>query len=436
MNVQHPLYDRELLLQGARRNAVLELWEVERCGSHSYGDTDYVSIHGMRPADWHAKGARLLGRTAVECTRDNLGDAIAKNVAAIVARRPPTTRHESALHDETMDFLTLPTTFWQLHTSHRHEIGLGATRRKGIVMSGSLVNSSAAMALVAIPSQVMWSYFVGAVVLAAGLITIGLRGGWQKARGLDKLILLGPLFYGAPLAAFGTEHFTLTEAIASIIPAWIPWHPFWAYFVGACFIAAALSLVTRIQARLSASLLALTFFLFVALMDIPAWIQNPRDRFALTLALRELAFSGGPLALAASLTGQSRARSKHILAAIARYFIAIPVLFFSLEQFLHGKYVPGIPLDRLTPEWIYGYAIWTYLTAVVYAVAGILLLIGKKTRAAATWVGLTVLFVELVVYVPIAVVERASLVGFNYAADTLMFCGAVLLLAGAMPRDA
>ena len=302
-------------------------------------------------------------------------------------------------------------------------------------MRFGLVNSPAVMALVAIPSQVIWSYFVGGVVLAIGLVTIGLRGDWQDSRGLDKLILLGPLFYAAPLAAFATEHFTLTEAIASIIPAWIPWHQFWAYFVGACFIAAALSMVTRIQARLSASLLALTFFLFVALMDTPAWIQNPRDRFALTLALRELSFSGGALALAASRNGQWRESGTHILATIARYFVAIPVLFYSFEQFMHADHVPGVPLERLTPQWIFGHSIWTYLAAVVYAVAGILLLIGKKTRAAATWVGLTVLFVELIVYVPIGVVERASLVGFNYAADTLMFCGAVLLLAGAMPRE-
>ena len=54
------------------------------------------------------------------------------------------------------------------------------------------------------------------------------------------------------------------------------------------------------------------------------------------------------------------------------------------------------------------------------------------------WVslGLTVLFVELIVYVPIAIVERASLDnGLNYLGDTLMFCGAVLLLAGAMSRE-
>jgi uncharacterized membrane protein YphA (DoxX/SURF4 family) len=180
-------------------------------------------------------------------------------------------------------------------------------------------------------------------------------------------------------------------------------------------------------------LLALTFFLFVVLMDTPAWAQNPRDRFALALALRELSFSGGALALAASLTESPHQRA--ILTTIARYFIAIPLLFYSLEQFLHGGYVPGIPLNRLTPEWIYGHAFWTYLAALVYAPAGVLLLVGKRTRAAATWIGLSVLLVELVVYLPIAVVERASLVGFNFAADTLMFCGAVLLLAGAMPRE-
>ncbi|HXJ94632.1 MAG TPA: hypothetical protein VMT20_17430 [Terriglobia bacterium] len=304
-------------------------------------------------------------------------------------------------------------------------------------MSGNLVNSVTVSAFVVIPSEVIWSYLAFGVVLATGLAAIFLRGDWQKTRGLDKLILFGPLFYAAPLAAFGTEHFTLTKAIASIVPAWIPWHLFWAYLVGACFIAAALSLVTGIQARLAASLLALTFFLFVVLMDAPGWARHPHNRFAAILTLRELSFSGGALALAASLTAQWRERGTHIAAAVARHFVAIPVLFYSFEQFAHGDHVPGVPLEPLTPAYVYGHAIWTYLAAVVYAVAGALLLIGKKTRAAATWLGLTVLFVELAVYLPIAVVERASLDnGLNYLADTLMYCGAVLLLAGAMPREA
>ena len=65
-------------------------------------------------------------------------------------------------------------------------------------MSGNLVNSSAVMALLAIPNEVIWSYLVGGAVLAIGLVAIFLRGDWQKARGFDKLILFGPLFYAAP----------------------------------------------------------------------------------------------------------------------------------------------------------------------------------------------------------------------------------------------
>ncbi|MGH9410268.1 MAG: DoxX family membrane protein, partial [Vicinamibacterales bacterium] len=148
----------------------------------------------------------------------------------------------------------------------------------------------------AIPSLVVWSYGAFGVVLAIGLAAIALRGDWHASRGVDKLILFGPLFYAAPLAAFGVEHFTLTSTIASMVPAWIPWHQFWAYFVGACFIAAGLSLVTGIQTRLAAALLAATFFMFVVLMDAPAWLHHLHDRFALALAMRELSFSGGALA--------------------------------------------------------------------------------------------------------------------------------------------
>jgi uncharacterized membrane protein YphA (DoxX/SURF4 family) len=300
----------------------------------------------------------------------------------------------------------------------------------------SLVNSSAVLALLVIPSQVIWSYSVGGTVLAFGLVAIFLSGDWQTARGFDKLLLFGPLFYAAPLAAFGTEHFTLRAGMVSMVPAWIPWHLFWVYLVGGCFIAAGLSLVTGICARLAAILLGLTFFLFAALMDAPAWAQDPRDRFATALMLREIAFSGGALALAASLIGPQHQRRAHNLATIARYFVAIPILFYSFEQFLHAEHVPGVPLEAVTPTWIYGHSIWTVLTALIYAVAGPLLLTGRKTRAAATGLGLILLVVILAVYIPIGIVERASLDdGLNYLGDTLMFCGAVLLLAGAMPRS-
>jgi hypothetical protein len=86
------LRDRALLLHGALRNVELGLDDVRDYGSDSFGDPDYVSIYGLRPADWYGRGIRLLGRTAVECTRDVLADAIGREIAGEVDRLAPVPR--------------------------------------------------------------------------------------------------------------------------------------------------------------------------------------------------------------------------------------------------------------------------------------------------------------------------------------------------------
>jgi hypothetical protein len=64
------VYGRQLLLLGPKRNSVLALWEVSRYGTDSFGDANYLSLYGLQPAEWYARGIRLPGRTAVECTPD------------------------------------------------------------------------------------------------------------------------------------------------------------------------------------------------------------------------------------------------------------------------------------------------------------------------------------------------------------------------------
>src|SRR6202012_558718 len=145
------------------------------------------------------------------------------------------------------------------------------------------------------------------------------------------------------------------------------------------------------------------------LMDAPGWASHPGNRILAMLTLRELAFSGGALALAAHLAEQSNVQRCRIFATIARFFVGIPVLVYSIPQFLHADLLPGVPLQRAIPDYIWGHSAWSYVAGLVYLVGGVLLMIGKNTRVAATWVGLTVLLVELVIYVPIAVVDRASL---------------------------
>jgi Conserved hypothetical protein 95 len=86
----HPgqqVYDRRFLL-GEKRNELLSLREVQQYGRDSFGDPDYVSVYGLKPPEWYARGVRILGRTAVECTRDRLAAQIGRDIAAVAQAAP------------------------------------------------------------------------------------------------------------------------------------------------------------------------------------------------------------------------------------------------------------------------------------------------------------------------------------------------------------
>jgi hypothetical protein len=288
--------------------------------------------------------------------------------------------------------------------------------------------------LLQIPGQLFWPYFAGATISLAGLAAI--RGDVLLARGSDKIVPMGRLFYAMPMAVFGAEHFTEAKSIVLLIPTWIPGKWFWVFFVGMALLAASVSIVANKQVRLSASLLGLMFFLFVVLMHIPGVVGNPRDRIAWAIALRDLAFSGGALALAGMQTAEWRSRGKHFLVTIGRIFILVTTLVFGVEQILHPDVVPGVPLERQTPAWIPGHIFWSYLAGAVFLVAGAYLLLNRKTRMAATVVGAMVLVLMVFVYVPILIASLTDIGnGLNYFADTLAFSGAALLLADAMPKE-
>jgi hypothetical protein len=51
-----------------------------------------VSLYGLTPREWYARGVRILGRMAVECTRDRLADLIGRDVAAAARAAPVATR--------------------------------------------------------------------------------------------------------------------------------------------------------------------------------------------------------------------------------------------------------------------------------------------------------------------------------------------------------
>lgn len=73
---------------------------------------------------------------------------------------------------------------------------------------------------------------------------------------------------------------------------------------------------------------------------------------------------------------------------------------------------------------------------VILILAGVCLLVNKKARMAATVLGLTILVTVLWVYLPMLVAAPNDVVALNFFFDTLLFCGAILLLANAIKEGA
>jgi uncharacterized membrane protein len=247
---------------------------------------------------------------------------------------------------------------------------------------------------------------------------------------------VGRLFFAIPLAVFGSEHFTFTASIAGLVPHWIPAATFWVYLVGLGFLAAALSIAVLVQARLAAALVGMTLLIFVFAMDLPGTLAQPGNRFFWALTLRELAFSGGAFAFAMSSWNtrprESSSGLRTAVAAIPRFFLGLPSLFYGVQHLLHPEYVPGVPLQKLTPEWIPGRIVLSYFVGVILILAGVCLLVNKKTRTAATTLGLTILLTMLWIYLPMLVAAPPDIVALNFFFDTLLFCGTILLLANSL----
>jgi uncharacterized membrane protein len=283
-----------------------------------------------------------------------------------------------------------------------------------------------------------WMSFAGLVYLVAGVFI--LRKEISAARGWDKLITLGCVFIAVSLAVFAPEHFHGGPSyIQTMAPYWMPLHWFWPYFVGCALLAAATSLTVGKFVRLSSTLLGLMFFLFVCMIYIPGALAHPKSRFAWTFALRDLSFAGGAWALAGLHNRAPSPQQSKWMILFGRIVIAIAAIFFAVQHFLHPEFAPGVPLELLTPSWVPFPSLWGYLAGAILLAAGIGLTLNKRPRLAAASIGALMAALTLFLYLLILILahDRPSAEineALNYVADTLLYAGAALVLASALPH--
>ena len=269
----------------------------------------------------------------------------------------------------------------------------------------------------------------GIASLVTGLFLV--RARFAAASGIGKVLVLGPVFEAVALAIFAAEHFLAARDLSAIVPRWIPGALFWTYFVGAALLAAAISFIAWRYVRWSASLLALLFLIFVATIHLPNLTKHVHERLFWTIAVRETAFAGGALVLAGSLWPRGRSAGTTLI-LVGRVVVACTFVFYAIQHFLFPRFVPGVPLGKMTPTWVPAPALLAYLVGATLLATGVGLMIRRNGRTAAAIAGTVLLLLTIFFYVPILILEIRSplaVEGVNYVGDTFLFA-ATALLAG------
>ncbi len=98
---------------------------------------------------------------------------------------------------------------------------------------------------------------------------------------------------------FGMMHIMKGEAMAGMIPEWLPGAVFWVYLTGLAMIAAAFSIILRVYTRLAMFLLALMLLIFIFTIHLPGLLEG--NQSSLSALLKDAGLMAGALIIAGQL---------------------------------------------------------------------------------------------------------------------------------------
>jgi len=130
-------------------------------------------------------------------------------------------------------------------------------------------------------------------------------------------------------------------------------------------------------------------------------------------------------------------KGKSRVVNICRIVFGLVAVFYGVETLMHPEFLPGVPLEKITPDWEPAGRLWGYAIGAFLVVCGGLLLANRWAKKAAAWLGIAIGVAVVAVYLPLLWPAHGTdqvVEALDYIFDTLLFAGTALILAEAIGR--
>lgn len=243
----------------------------------------------------------------------------------------------------------------------------------------------------------------------------------------------GRIFFSIAVAASGLLQLITADFVRLVppLPAWVPWHSFWACLAGAVLVITGLALLGKGRmARRSAALLGMMILLDFLFLHLPLAATNPRAGFMWTNPAKALAILGGVIFLAATLPVENAERSSVMGRLFRRLMPLGPLLlsgFMILGGIQHFVYIDFVA--KLVPAWIPEPRFWAYLTGAALIAGGVGILLPKTARLAAAMSGIMIFLWVVLLHIPRALADLSNTGEASGVFEALALSGVAFMLA-------
>jgi uncharacterized membrane protein len=228
---------------------------------------------------------------------------------------------------------------------------------------------------------------------------------------------IGRLFFATAMVASGVQQLITADFVRLVppLPAWIPWHSFWACLVGVILIAAGVAIGIGRGTRRAVAVLGAMIALAFLFLHLPLALTNPGAGFMWTNPCKALAMLGGVIILAGS--------KKWV--PLGALLLGGFLILGGVQHFVYADFVA-----KLVPAWIPGTRFWVYFTGTALIAGGVGILLPKTRRLAATLVGIMILSWVVLLHIPRALADLSKGGETSGVFEALAFSGVAFILAG------